>query len=126
MAGFTDNISGFFETVKNGFQAVFDFFAELGEFVKSLFVSIFEALWVFFQDAFIWIIESLLSLVVAGLSAIDFNFSVFNPQTYISDIPPGVIAVWGAIGLDDCLAIIVSAIGIRLVLQLIPFTRLGS
>ncbi|HDM8072463.1 TPA: DUF2523 domain-containing protein, partial [Vibrio harveyi] len=44
----------------------------------------------------------------------------------MTSIPPTVAWVFAAVGLPQCLSIILAAITIRLLLQLIPFTRLGS
>ncbi|MDF5683562.1 DUF2523 family protein, partial [Vibrio parahaemolyticus] len=45
---------------------------------------------------------------------------------YMTSIPPTVSWVFAAVGVPQCLSIILAAITIRLLLQLIPFTRLGS
>ncbi|HHX8562865.1 MULTISPECIES: DUF2523 family protein, partial [Vibrio] len=45
---------------------------------------------------------------------------------YMTSIPPTVSWVMAAVGLPQCLSIILAAITVRLMLQLIPFTRLGS
>ncbi|MOA59084.1 hypothetical protein D3C78_1836160 [compost metagenome] len=41
-------------------------------------------------------------------------------------IPAEVLNVLGLLGAGEAVAIIISAIGVRMLLQLIPFTRLGS
>lgn len=71
-----------------------------------------------------WVFDQLLGLVVSALSAIDLGgLNNYNPQTGFTS---EMLNIMGLIGLGEASAIIVTAIGIRLILQLIPFTRLGS
>lgn len=94
------------------------------ETVKVFFKSLVLTLWDAFQDGFTWIVEQILGLASAGLAALDFNASQFD--TCSAGVTAEVMNIMGLVGVGEAAAIIVSAIGIRLILQLIPFTRLGS
>lgn len=90
----------------------------------DIFIAVFKALWDLVTDLFSWIFDQLMSLVVSALSAIDLvGLNNYNPQTGFTS---EMLNIMGLIGLGEASAIIVTAIGIRLILQLIPFTRLGS
>lgn len=94
--------------------------------VIAVVTAVFAALWLFGKDLACWILESVLKLVVYILNSTSINFDVFNPGTYIASMPADLTNMLSLIGLPDAIAIIVAAIGIKVLLQLIPFTRLGS
>lgn len=85
----------------------------------------FAAIWDVIKDAFCWILEQLLTLAVSAANSLDLS----GLQTYITawgDLPGDIINVMGLLGAGEAAGIISSAVIIRLILQLIPFTRLGS
>ena len=82
----------------------------------DIFVAIFKALWDLVTDFFVWIFDQLLSLVVSAVSAI--NFDSLNSYNAQSSLPSEVLNIMGLIGAGEAAGIIVSAIGIRLLLQL--------
>lgn len=96
------------------------------DWLVNLVAAMFEALWDLVRDIFYWIFEQVLDLAIHILNGLDFDFSMFNPAQYISGLPSELVNVIGLIRVGEALAIIVGAIVIRIVLQLIPFTRLGS
>lgn len=95
------------------------------KWIGELFVKVFESFWIMIQDAFCWAFDSILGLVVTILGAFDFSgLTAYAGQW--AGLPSGTLEVLSAVGLSQALGIIISAIGIRLMLQLVPFTRLGS
>lgn len=109
-----------------------DFFtALLGKIVAAvgwigdLFVAVFQALWDVLRDAACWPFEQLLSIVVSAMGALDVS-GVSGALGIFHQIPAGVLEVMAALGAGTCFSIVSAAIVIRLVLQLIPFVRLGS
>lgn len=103
-------------------------FTKLGAMLSwfgSLFVAFFVSFWDIFRDGVCWIFEQICGLALAALGALDLA-GITNGIASMGSIPANVMAVLGAIGLGQALAIISSAIVIRFTLQLIPFTRLGS
>lgn len=91
----------------------------------ELFVSLFVALWDMARDAFAWLFEQCLDVAISAVSAIDVSALTSNLNTWGS-LPAEVLNVLAVLGVGQAVSIIVAAIGIRMVLQLIPFTRLGS
>ncbi|NBD21954.1 DUF2523 domain-containing protein [Aquabacterium fontiphilum] len=100
-------------------------FVALADYIGALVVAAFVAIWHVLTDIVCWAFDQLLSLAVSILSA--FDFSALSSQAGAwAGLPASLIEVLQAIGLTTCLGLIVSAITIRVLLQLIPFTRLGS
>lgn len=93
---------------------------------KDFFYSLILSLQTIIKDAAIWLFDSFMSLAVTVLGGMGDMFSALNVAQYISAIPPDVQNVLALIGLGECTGMIIVAIGIRLLLQLIPFVRLGS
>lgn len=93
--------------------------------VWEAFRSIFLAAWAFIKDMFTWVFEQILDLVLLVVIAVDTS-GISDHLLWFQQIPEGVATVMAASGVASALAIIVSALGVRLVLQLIPFVRLGS
>ena len=95
--------------------------AWIGDLLKAAFVS----LWHIATDLVVWVFDSMLGIAVGVLSAFDFS----GLSQYVgawAGLPPMVLEVLSAVGLSTAVGIIVTAIGIRIMLQLVPFTRLGS
>lgn len=107
------------------FSMLFAKLAAIVTWFGKLAVAIFTAGWDFVRDAFCWPFEQIMNIVVSAVSSLDLS----GLQSYTSawgSLPGELINILGLLGVGDASAIIISAIGIRLVLQLIPFTRLGS
>jgi len=91
----------------------------------ALAVALFVASWDMFRDVPAWIVEQFLTLAGAAVGSLDVSGITSNLSAWGS-IPANVLEVCSALGLGTAFAIIVSAIGVRFALQLVPFTRLGS
>jgi hypothetical protein len=103
------------DTIKLWWQAMIDFF-------YRLLLTLFD----FLKDFFFWILDNVISIAVGFLDLAGEALASLNPLQYISAIPSETQAMMSAIGFNDCMAIIVAALGIRFILQLIPFVRWGS
>lgn len=89
--------------------------------LKSFVFTLVDA----FHDLFCWLFDQILSLLVSILHSIDIT-QLPVISDYVSALPPSLLSVMGLLGAGQAMSIIVVAIGIRLLLQLIPFVRLGS
>lgn len=92
------------------------------EFLKNFLLTLVDA----FKDLFYFVIDTLLEFVVPLIDTITAPLTVFNPQTYINALPFEILNVMGLLRLGEAMAIVVAALLIRLIMQLIPFVRLGS
>ncbi|WP_017817623.1 DUF2523 family protein [Vibrio harveyi] len=99
-----------------------DLFNKLLEFLYQLLLTLFDML----KDIFLWIVEQVMNAVNMVLPSVFALFAPVDMSQYMTSIPPTLAWVFAAVGVPQCLSIILAAITIRLLLQLIPFTRLGS
>lgn len=99
-----------------------DRWVEFKEFMWSLVLSVFDML----KDLFYFMFESIMDLSLLAMEGLDQYFDGLNITAYLTNIPSNVAYVLNAIGVPQALTMIMTAITIRLLLQLIPFTRLGS
>lgn len=108
------------------FTALLGRLAGLATWTGALMVAAFAALWLLATDAGVWVFDQALGLVVLVLSGIDWPEVVFDAAAYVQALPPDILNVLGLIGVAEALGIIFAAVMIRIALQLVPFTRLGS
>lgn len=108
----------FFSMIIAKIAAVITWFSDLA-------VAVFKAAWDFVKDAFCWPFEQLLSIVVSALQALQFDSITQNVGAW-SSLPAEILNIMGLLGVGTACAIIAAAIAVRLIMQLIPFTRLGS
>lgn len=100
----------------------FDLFKAVTEFIKAMLLTMLDML----KDFFFFIFDALLGLLVTILSGMSAVFSAFDVSHYMTGLPGEVTNIMGLCGLGSCIGMIISALIIRLTLQMIPFTRLGS
>lgn len=91
----------------------------------QLFVAVFVALWDLLRDALTWPFEQVMTLIQTALGAIDLS-GISTSGLNMGTVPAEMMNLLSLLGIGTALGMIVAAIGIRLLLQLIPFTRLGS
>ena len=103
------------ETIKQWWQTCVDFF-------YRIVLTVFD----FFKDFLFYCLDTLMSIAIGFLDLVGTGFGTLNPLQYFSQIPAETQAMMQATGFNDCMTIIVTAIGIRFLLQLIPFVRWGS
>lgn len=90
------------------------------------FKAICLTVYVFLKDALLWFFEQTMILAIYVLEGLGDLFSGLNVTQYFDVIPPEVGWVMNQCGLGTATGMIISAAVIRVTLQLIPFTRLGS
>ena len=94
------------------------------DWISDLFVNIFKSIWDLLSDLICWVIDKLMSIVVSASNSVSFDgLQGFAPA---GSLPSEILNVMQLCGVGSAVSIIVTAIGVRLTLQLIPFTRLGS
>lgn len=106
-------------------SAILRKFVSLAQWIGELVKAVFQAAWDFARDVVCWPFEQAMDIVLSAVQAIDLG-PINNYTGAWGTLPAEIINVLGLIGVGEASVIIVTAIGIRLVLQLIPFTRLGS
>lgn len=112
--------------VDSFFTMLFAKISAVVAWVGQLWSSAFVALWDLVKDAFSFVFDQVLGVAVAALSGIDVSaMNGLSAQGW-GALPAELINILGLIGVGTAISIITAAIGIRLLLQLIPFVRLGS
>lgn len=107
------------------FTMLFAKIAAVLVWVGQLFVKCWVAVWDLVRDAACWPFEQVMKIAVAAVSALDLS-ALNGLVTSAGSLPGEIINILGLLHVGTCIAIITAAIAIRIVLQLIPFTRLGS
>ncbi|TMP30183.1 VSK receptor [Pseudoalteromonas rubra] len=92
------------------------------QFLYSILLTLLDAL----KDLFYFIFEIFMDLVVVILEGMGALFEGLDISGYINGIPPNVAYYMGAVGLGEATGMIITSLTIRFMLQLVPFTRLGS
>lgn len=93
--------------------------------IGDLFTDVFLAAWDFFMDGVCWVFDKLLDLALSAVSGLNVS-AISGAVSAWGSIPPEVMNILSLLNVGTAIAIISAAITIRLVLQLIPFVRLGS
>ena len=107
------------------FTMLFAKIAAFATWLGLVVVAFFAAFWLLAKDVVSWGFDQVLTVAVSAVSSISAT-----PLTSLADtvgpLPASLINVLSLLGVGTAISIILAAISIRLVLQLIPFTRLGS
>ena len=99
------------------------------QFLQTIVDTIFQAvitLGTLIADVFFFVFESAMIGAIALLDTLGEGINGLNPTSYIAAIPAETKGMMAACGFNECITIIVTAIGIRMIIQLIPFVRWGS
>lgn len=107
-----------------GFTMLLRKLADILQWIADLFIAVFVALFDLVKDAVSWVFEQMLEIVIDALEGIDV--SGISAAGGWGELPGEVLNILALLGVAQAVSIIVASIGIRLILQLIPFTRLGS
>ena len=108
-----------------GFTLLLAKIAAVLSWIAALAVAAFVGLWDMLRDAACWLMESGLAVAVSAVNSLDMSGITAGIASY-GAIPAELLNILGLLKVGTCIAIITSAIMIRLTLQLIPFVRLGS
>lgn len=93
--------------------------------VGQLFVKCWGAAWDIVRDAASWPFDQVMDVAVSAVQSIDLS-GIAPYLGMAGGLPAEILNIMALLGVGTAVSIIAAAIGIRIVLQLIPFTRLGS
>ncbi len=97
------------------FDWIFDLF-------KSLALTVFDML----KDLILFIVDIFMTLGFAILEGLAETLELMDLTKYVDSMPAEVSFVLSATGLSQAVGMIMAAGTVRLLMQLIPFVRLGS
>lgn len=105
-------------------QSIIDAIYAFGNWLFSVVAELVDAIFTVIKNAFIWAWDGVLGVIVGAVNSL--SFSIPSVASYWAQVPADVINVLSLVGFGEAMAIVASAIVVRLGLQLIPFVRLGS
>lgn len=103
-----------------------DYVSRFGEWLLSLVKLVLKTLWDMVDDLLCWLVDVVFSIADATFTGLGMPNLAEEMAKAMSGLPPEVLGLFGAVGLDYAFGIVVLAYVVRFVLQLIPFVRLGS
>lgn len=112
-------LSDFFDWIAGWLQSLL-------EWVVDLFKTAFKTAWAMLQDLVVWVLDSIFDLVIYMIEGLGLAFDFLDVTQYITALPPEVANMLSLVGIPQAMFIIAAAIVAKLILQIIPFTRLGS
>ncbi|NQZ89068.1 MAG: DUF2523 domain-containing protein [Colwellia sp.] len=92
------------------------------DFTYRLLLSLMDML----KDLFIWMLEQLMNVGKLLLDSVGELMSGLDIAKYFAMIPPETGYYLNVLGVSQAMGMIVTCLGIRFLLQLIPFVRWGS
>lgn len=107
------------------FTMLFAKIAAVLTWVGQLFVKCWVAAWDILNDAACWPFEQVMKITVSAVGGIDLS-GLDSYASQAGSLPGEILNIMSLLGAGTCVGIITAAIGVRVVLQLIPFVRLGS
>lgn len=108
-------------------QGIINFFYGIVYWFFALVMAVINTIVAMLQDLLCWCFDQLLAVVVYILHLLNFTFLTDGTfQAALNALPATIWNIFFLLGLPYCMGLIIVSIGIRLLLQLIPFTRLGS
>lgn len=110
----------------NRLGAILSFIASIPAWILALCSAVFLSMFDLGKDVLCWLFDQSLSLVVYIIVSIDIGSVSFDVNQYWSMLPETFVNVMGYLYIPQAMSMIFVAVGIRIVLQLIPFVRLGS
>ena len=113
-----------FSAIGRFFTSLLKMIADFATFVLDVFIQIFVDLFELLTDLIYTVLASVLTLAVSVMS--NLNPPSFNIPDLLSGLPSELLNIAGLIGAGSALSIVIGAIGIRFLLQTIPFVRWGS
>ena len=88
--------------------------------------SFILTLWDMFKDLLLFVIDVFMDLGILILNGMSSALELVDLSQYISGMPPEVQTVFANTGLGTAVGMVMIAGTTRLLMQLIPFVRLGS
>ena len=105
---------------------MFDWLVQTWEDFKFFCFELLLTIKELLKDLFLLIFDGFLLMDLSILEGLGALFDGLNIASYFNSLPSSVHYFATASGLSEALGMIVTALTIRFLLQLIPFTRLGS
>lgn len=113
------------DSIVNGINNLINWFAGIPAWFLNLLKNFLASLFDMLADLFAYLLDMLLQGVTALINLIPVPASTFNANSYLAGAPAEFLSMLVAIRIPEAFAIIVTALGIRFLLGLIPLIRVG-
>lgn len=98
----------------------------LTDWFLSVCQSVLLTVWDAAADFLLWILDMVMAIGLTLLEGMTSVLQLTDITQYLTMMPPEVLNIIQLIGLPTCISMIAVAGGVRIIMQLIPFVRLGS
>ncbi|HHC7292212.1 TPA: VSK receptor [Vibrio campbellii] len=95
-------------------------------YILELFKKLGTTLYDIFNDLFLFIFDSVMTAVMLLVNSLTDLLQFIDFSEYYDSLPSDFLDAAAAVGLHEVFGIFLAAHTIKLLLQLIPFVRLGS
>lgn len=123
-------LSSLVKLVKDFANKLWEKITGFSDWILKIIKGLLEAAWDMAKDAFSWVFEQVLDLVSGIIGALYTESGADDLVGQVASawagVPAEVSQVASSLGLGTAMTMIAAAIFIRVLLQLVPFTRLGS
>lgn len=92
------------------------------DFMYRCILTVVDAM----KDLMIWLFDVLFDLFIHAIDSLGSMFQGLNFTQYILLIPDETKQILALTGISEAMTMVITCIIIRILLQLIPFVRLGS
>ncbi len=92
------------------------------DFMYRCILTVTDAL----RDTLIWLFDSTFNLLIYAVDGLGSMFNGLNFTQYMALIPDETKQILAITGISEAMTMVITCIIIRILLQLIPFVRLGS
>ena len=100
-------------------------FQDLMDWFEQVFDDVALTFFAMLSDLFSFLFDVITKAFLFVLDALALGLDFMNPLQYISMIPDSTLNMMGVLGISEAMSIIISATGIKLLMQMIPFIGLG-
>jgi hypothetical protein len=102
------------------------FLIDFGNWLYDILYSMVSTIGVMLYDLLLFMMSGFFALGRLALDGVALTLETLNLGDYMTFLGPEIQSWLVAIGIPEAIGMVITAITVRLVLQLIPFTRLGS
>lgn len=102
------------------------FLIDFGNWLYEILYAMVATIGVMLYDLLLFIMSGFFALGRLALDGVALTLNTLNLGSYMTFLSPEVKSWIIAIGIPEAIGMIITAITVRIILQLIPFTRLGS
>lgn len=110
-------------TIISGFATQMGKLAAFTAFLIGVLFVFFASLWIFGSDLFYYLMGLMFDFISYLLSTLNLDPKMFDFMSTFRKLPVEVLQVAQYVGFTECMKILLSALVIRITINLIPFLK---